>query len=119
MEYVKLLDNGRYEMRRSSAMELPPNSFEITSAEYEDLVSGKNVIKDGLIVTAPPYVQPPPTQDELDIAAAKNYAKLQELKNMTPAQIQSWVNANVTNLATAQDAIKTLAIAVSILARRM
>jgi len=38
---------------------------------------------------------------------------------MTPAQVRAWVDANVTNLSQAQDAIKTLAIAVSILARRL
>ena len=62
---------------------------------------------------------PPPTQDELDAIAAKTYAKLTALKGMTPAQVQTWVTANVTNLAQAQDAIMTLAIAVSILARRL
>ena len=54
-----------------------------------------------------------------DIAAAKSYAKLQALRTMTPAQIQAWVAANVTNLAQAQDVITTLAIAVGILARRL
>jgi hypothetical protein len=62
---------------------------------------------------------PPPTQDELDATAAKAYAKLVALRAMTPAQVQTWVTANVTNLAQAQDAIMTLAIAVSILARRL
>lgn len=62
---------------------------------------------------------PPPTQDEIDTTAAKAYAKLNALKNMTPAQVDAWVTANVTNLAQAQDAIKTLAIGVSILARRL
>ena len=62
---------------------------------------------------------PPPSQDEIDAGAARQYAKLQALKGMTPAQVSSWVDANVTNLASAQDAIKTLAIAVSILARRL
>lgn len=62
---------------------------------------------------------PPPTRDELDTIAAKQYAKLAALKQMTPAQVSAWVDANVTNLASAQDAIKTLAIAVSILARRL
>lgn len=46
------------------------------------------------------------------------YNKLIALSNMTPAQIQAWVDANVTNLATAQDAIKTLAIGLSVLIRR-
>jgi len=58
-------------------------------------------------------------QDAQDIADAKAYAKLAALKAMTPAQIQTWVNANVTNLVQAQDAIKTLAIAVSVLLRRL
>lgn len=54
-----------------------------------------------------------------DVIAAKAYSKLTALRNMTPAQVQAWVAANVTNLAQAQDAIATLAIAVSILARRL
>ena len=62
---------------------------------------------------------PPPTQDQLDAAAAKAYPKLAALMAMTPAQVQAWVTANVTTLAQAQDAITTLAIAVAILARRL
>lgn len=65
------------------------------------------------------YQNPPPTQDQIDTEAAKQYAKLNALKGMTPAQISTWVDDNVTNLTQAQDAIKTLAIAVSILARRL
>jgi hypothetical protein len=61
----------------------------------------------------------PPTQDEIDAVAAKAYAKLNALKTMTPAAVQAWVAANVNNLAQAQDAITTLAVAVSILARRI
>ena len=62
---------------------------------------------------------PPPTQDELDAAAAKTHAKLVALKNMTPAQVQAWCDVNITNLAQARDTLTTLAIAVSILARRL
>lgn len=62
---------------------------------------------------------PPPTQEELDAAAARVYAKLAALRGMTPSQVDAWVNTNVTDLASAKDAIKTLAIAVSILARRI
>lgn len=66
------------------------------------------------------YIAPPaPTQDEIDRAAAHAYAKLNALKGMTPAQVQTWVSNNVTNLAQAQDAIATLAIAVGILARNL
>lgn len=68
---------------------------------------------------APADPLPAPSQDEADAAAAKSYAKLQALMAMTPAQVQAWVSANVTNLAQAQDAIATLAIAVAVLARRL
>lgn len=76
------------------------------------------------------FVNPPPTPEEIaaaakatkdaaDAAAAKAYGKLTALKAMSPAAVQTWVAANVTNLAQAQDAIATLAIAVGILARRL
>lgn len=58
-------------------------------------------------------------KNKQDVAAANAYVKLNALKTMTPAQVQAWVTANVTNLAQAQDAIATLAVAVSILARRL
>lgn len=58
-------------------------------------------------------------QDAADAVAAKAYAKLSALAAMTPAQVQAWVSANVTTLAQAQDAIATLAIAVSLLARKI
>lgn len=72
----------------------------------------------------------PPTPAELeaiaqavkeatDATAAKTHAKLTALKGMSPAQVQTWVASNVTNLVQAQDAITTLAIAISILARRL
>ena len=59
------------------------------------------------------------TKDAADANAAKAYTKLTTLKAMTPTQVQAWVATNVTNLVQAQDAIATLAIAVSILARRL
>lgn len=65
------------------------------------------------------YVAPAPTQYEIDAAAAISYTKLAALAAMTPAQVQAWVGANVTNLAQSQDVIATLAIAVAILARRL
>ena len=67
----------------------------------------------------PADLDPPPTQDQLDVATAKLYVKLTALKAMTPDQVNTWVTNNVNTLAEAKDAIKTLAIAVSILARRL
>lgn len=60
---------------------------------------------------------PDPTLTHIETAL--NYAKLKALMAMSPAQVQTWVDANVTNISQVQDAIKTLAIAVSILARRL
>jgi len=70
-------------------------------------------------VPLPADPPPPPSQDELDTEAARQYAKLKALREMTPAQVADWVEANVTNLAQAKDAIKTLAVAVCVLARRI
>ena len=70
--------------------------------------------------SGPDYIAPPtPTPDEVDRAAVRAYAKLTELRKMTPAQVQAWVTANVTTLADAKDAITTLAIAVGILSRQL
>ena len=54
-----------------------------------------------------------------DSEAARQYDKLKNLIQMSPAEVKAWVAANVTNLAQAQDAIATLAVAVSVLGRRI
>jgi hypothetical protein len=54
-----------------------------------------------------------------DSEAARQYTKLRNLTEMSPAQVTAWVSENVTNLAQAQDAIATLAVAVSVLGRRL
>jgi acyl-CoA reductase-like NAD-dependent aldehyde dehydrogenase len=83
----------------------------------------KNISFDGnqfVVKTGAAYdAGPAPTADEVDRAAARAHVKLTALKAMTPAQIQTWVAANVTTLAQAQDAIATLAIAVGILSRSL
>lgn len=61
----------------------------------------------------------PLTQDELDAQTARQYQKLIALKNMTPAQVHNFVDNNIVDFASAKDAIKTLAVAVGILARRI
>lgn len=70
--------------------------------------------------TGPDYIPPrPDTPDEADAKAARGNGKVAALAKLTPAQVQAWVNANVNTLAEAKDAITTLAIAVSVLARRL
>lgn len=94
------------------------------------------IIQDGVIIYWNVPSHPAmPTQTEIDTwttaynvaitaayadeLAARNYAKLTALKTMTPTQIQSWIATNVVDLATAKDAILTLAIGVGILARKI
>lgn len=59
------------------------------------------------------------TQNQLDVKNALAIPQLQALIAMTPAQVQAWVTANVTNLAGAQQAIYYLGVAVSILGRTL
>lgn len=72
---------------------------------------GENVYRDASVL--------PPSQHFLDAKAAREYAPLAALAAMTPAQIQTYIQNNVTDLASAKTAIKTLAVAVGILARRL
>lgn len=87
-------------------VENPDGSLTITPRSAEDIAA----------IEASEVEQ---AKDVADTAEAKAYAKLQALKAMTPTQVSSWVDANVTTLAEARDAIKTLAIAVAILSRRI
>ena len=92
-----------------------------TKAACLDEIARLSLVMPKNIETIGP-IDPPTAQqvkDAADAVSANSYAKLTALRGMTPAQVQVWVAANVTNLAQAQDAIATLAIAVSILARRL
>ena len=62
---------------------------------------------------------PPASKDTQDEIEARKYGKLTALQIMTPAEVQAWVATDVKTLAQTQDAIATLAIAVSILARKL
>ena len=89
-------------------------STESCLAWREDVLAW--VAKGNTIIAPDPVVR---TKEELDARAAAAYPKLVALRGMTHDEVQAWVDANVTNIATAKDAIKTLAVAVSILARRI
>ena len=77
----------------------------------------------------PPNAEPTPAEraaeaaaqakDEADTAAAKGDAKLAALRDMTPDEVKAWASANVTTLPQTKDLVITLAVAVSILARRL
>lgn len=88
---------------------------ESTSIDREDvqawIAAGNTVLE--------PDPPAPPSKDEADAVAALAYPKLQALLDMSPAQVDAWVEVNVTNLATVKDALKTLAIGFSVLGRRI
>jgi len=91
---------------------IPPDTGNRDWREYQNWASSGNT-------PLPQDPAPLPTQDELDTLAAKGYAKLNALKTMTPTQVQAWIDANINTLADAKDALKTLAVAANILARRI
>jgi hypothetical protein len=103
-------------IRLSDGATIPPDIRNTDYAEYLQWLAAGNT---------PEPVDPPTAeelqaiQDEIDAVEARAHTKLRALKAMTPSQVQAWVAANVTNLAQAQDAIATLAIGMSILARRI
>lgn len=99
-------------MRIEDGAFIPPDNANTDWRAYQKWIADGNT-------PLPQDPPPPPTQDEIDATAAKTYGKLAALKGMTPAQVQAWVDANVSTLADVKDALKTLAIAASILARRI
>lgn len=99
-------------IRTTDGAFIPPDIKNIDWRDYQKWIADGNT-------TLPQDPPPPPTQDEIDATSAKSYGKLNALKSMTPAQVQAWVDANINTLSDAKDALKTLAIAASILARRI
>lgn len=93
---------------QTAAFNVPdPKNVTISSAGFE-------------VRTGSDYIPPrPDTPDEADAKAARGNGKLAALAKLTPAQVQTWVNANVNTQADVKDVIATLAIAVSVLARRL
>lgn len=121
------LQNGRFVLRVADSTKIPlldqftppltnKDGTLITSADFD---AYKAWVAGGGVPDPAPDPATELTGDDLDAYNAKAYPKLQALKTLTPAQVQTWVNNNVTDLASAKDAIKTLAVAVSILARRI
>lgn len=54
-----------------------------------------------------------------DATAAKADAKLSALADMSPSEVREWVNAQVKTLADAKDVLATLAVAVSVITKRL
>lgn len=107
--------NAKLVLRVADNAVIPDDPRNADYQEFEKWVAAGN--------TPPPVGPPvkPPNQVKLeaDTAAAKQYAKLQALANMSPAEVTAWIEANVKTLTDAKDTLATLAVAVSILARQL
>ena len=62
---------------------------------------------------------PPLSKDDQDGIAASKDEKLSALQARSPEEVKAWVASDVKTLAQMQDVIATLAIAVSVLARKL
>ncbi len=54
-----------------------------------------------------------------DEEAAKSDAKVQAVADMSPDEVRAWIGKNVKSLDDAKDVLATLAVAVSVLSRRL
>lgn len=74
---------------------------------------------------APAPEPPPPSMADLEAAAVRADPNLIALRDASPDAVRAYIDSHLANLATAQgqqnlrDDIKTLAVAVGILARRL
>lgn len=59
------------------------------------------------------------SQERADRDAITRGDKQRPLLEMTPAQVRAWIDSNVRNLAEAKDVLATLAVAVSIISRKL
>lgn len=90
-------------------------AFAVPEPRSVMFADGAFYVRTGVDYEAPPV----PSKDEADLTTAKEYAKLKALAGMSPDEVRAWVAGNVKDLAAVQDAVTTLAIAVSVLIRRV
>jgi hypothetical protein len=58
-------------------------------------------------------------KDIADEEAAKSDEKVRAFADMSPDEVRAWIGKNVSTLADAKDVIATLAVAVSVLTRKL
>lgn len=125
MKYATVTD-GRTEIRQSP--EMPEGAIELTDEQHAGLLRGALAVIGGQVVTAPP-----PTAEALAAiaarearqaadSAAREAAKadtvIQYLRDHTPAECEAYVQANVTDLASARALMKKFAVALCVLAKQ-
>lgn len=59
MKYAMINSSGNFEIRNDSAADLPVDAVELTDDEYDDMLYGKKILLNGVVVANPDYsVQP-------------------------------------------------------------
>ena len=69
---------------------------------------------------SPEPADPPPPEEGARRArrqALRAYSMIQRLETATPAEIDAWIDANVTTIAQARTVLKALCVAMSVLLR--
>ena len=102
--------------------------FTASADDVEPL--GRQIYADAVGSAADPDPIPDPTPEELakkaqaqktktDEAMAKADAKLLALSDMSPDEVRAWVGKTVKTVADSADLLATLAVAVSVLSRKL
>ena len=100
--------------------------FTASPADVEPL--GREIYTEAAKGDIAPLPEKPQTQIDFEAAqakaiadatAAKADAKLSALADMSPSEVREWVNAQVKTLADAKDVLATLAVAVSVITKRL
>lgn len=94
----------------------PPNQAFTDVTPFQSLIDAWQFAEDH------PPPPPPPTPEELRaqefVADTQRAVVVERLKNATPDQIRTFVNNNVTDLASAKTMMANLAVAVALAVRR-
>ena len=91
-------------------------------AEYVEWMRAGNIADPQIAQPAPPTSAQVAAAAELAArdtirASLRNDSGIQALRNRTPAQVDAWIDNNVTDLASARTVLKLLARVVALLAR--
>jgi hypothetical protein len=65
------------------------------------------------------FLNPTPTREQLELEQARQDVTVRALVNRTPAEVEQWVDENVTSLAGARVALKIIARLLILLGRRL
>ena len=121
----KLLRNSNYVLRLQDGAFIPPDD---RNADFQDYLRWRagwtENLEDGTEIVHPPQepepadAAPPPSQEEIEAVVAHGYPKLVTLVRGPRDEVLASIDA-ISNLTQARDVLKTLVIAIRVLARRI